>query len=154
MARDVKRATYIIGISLVALLALTMGVLSLIFTTKWEFGLAAVLVLVLGIIVAVITHWLAIDSKAAETSFRSIKGEFESLLRHAVVIQENVAEVHTSLLSMSTVVNSITCIDHDHVALRDALTRLKAKSDDTRDITTQCIANVKVIKNELRAKYT
>ena len=149
-ARDSRRVTHIVGIPLAAL-ALTMGVLSLVVTTKWEFGFAAV---VLGIIVVVITHWLAIDFKAAETSFRSMKGEFHSLLNHADILQENVADVHTKLEGMSTVVNRITFIDVNHVALRDALTRLKAKSDDTCVITTQCINDVRVRKDELRAKHT
>lgn len=153
VARVSRRATHIVGIPPLSGLALILGVLSMITTTTWRFGFAAI---VFGAIAAVITRWLASDFKAAEASFRSMKGDFEYLLNCAIVLEESVVEVRTSLQGMPTLVNDITdYIKHNGcIALRDALTHLKEKSDATHVLTIQCRDSVNDKKQELRAVCT
>ena len=97
-----------------------LGITAAVTATVGVAGAAA------GITTAVATHYIATKYVKSEAAFKRIRGDFDTLLRFAFGLKEEMAQIHTILDNVAAQVDSILyCADRTHMSLiRDSVTRL------------------------------
>ena len=100
-----------------------------------------------------VTYSIASQCTRIEDSFRSLQGDFDSLLKFAHDLEEEMAQVRTILQNVATQIDSITyCITESSSVklVQDALIRLNDASREASVTTSKCKEDVEGKIQELR----
>ena len=110
-----------------------------------------------GVAGAVTTHCIAREYAKSEESFRSIRREFDDLLRLTRDFNQRVTHVHNNLEAISTHVNDIAYwMKHGHgrsvLLVHDALGHLNEACSESLATTSRCRKGMKCKIEELKEK--
>ena len=129
----------IVGLGITAAAAATVGVA----------GAAA------GIGTAVATHYIASKYAKSEAAFKSIRGDFDTLLRFAFGLKEEMAKIHTVQENVAAQVDSILySVDRTNMSLiRDSVAHLNTVCKASYSHTSKSRDCVRRKTEELRAAF-
>ena len=129
----------IVGLGITAATAATVGVA----------GAAA------GITTAVATHYIASKYAKSEAEFKRIRGDFDTLLRFAFSLKEEMAKIHTVRENVAAKADSILyCADRTNMSLiRDSVARLNTVCKASYSHTSKSRDCVRIETEELRAAF-
>ena len=110
-----------------------------------------------GVAGAVPTHCIASEYAKSEASFRSIRREFDYLLRLTRDFKQGVSHVHDNLEAISTHVNDIAYwMKNGHgrsvLLIHDALEHLNEACSESHATTSRCRKGMKCKIEELKEK--
>ena len=108
-----------------------------------------------GIVTAVATHYIASKYAKSEAAFKKIREDFDTLLRFAFSLKEEVAQVHTILENVAAQVDSILySVGRTNMSLiRDSVTRLNTVCKASYGHTSRSRECVRIKTEELRAAF-